>query len=120
MKDRESSPISSLHNEPTSRRTFLKTAGIGAAALTASTVLPVGLVPEAEAVEIGPPSQNPSQRAAQLDQIRIDASHDESAEVKAAFPHQTNGDEELYATQTFAGNFSKTLHHDANGLVSRR
>ncbi len=101
----------------TSRRGFLKTAGVGVAALTAGAVLPSGLVPEAEAVEIGPPSQNPSLRAAQSDQVRKTTSGNESTAIKNAFPHPTNGDEELYASQTFAGNFSKTLHHDANGLV---
>jgi hypothetical protein len=102
----------------TSRRGFLKTAGVGVAALTAGSVLPTGLVPEAEAVEIGPPSQNPAKRAAQSDQVRSTTSRAESAAIKAAFPHATNGDEETYANQSFAGNFSKTLPHDSHtGLV---
>src|SRR5215471_15429012 len=102
----------------TSRRGFLKTAGVGVAAMTAGAVLPAGLAPEAEAVELGPPSQNPSKRAAQSDQVRRTTSGNESAAIKAAFPHQTNGDEELYANQAFAGNFSKSLNHDPNtGLV---
>ena len=102
----------------TSRRGFLKTAGVGVAALTAGSVLPTGLVPEAEAVEIGPPSQNPAKRAAQSDQVRSTTSRAESAAIKAAFPHPTNGDEETYANQSFAGSFSKTLPHDAvTGLV---
>src|SRR6185312_10823179 len=101
-----------------SRRGFLKTAGIGAAAITAGAILPTGLVPEAEAVEIGPPSQNPSKRAAQSDQVRKTTSSNESTAIKAAFPHATNGDEEAYANQGFAGNFSKTLPHDTHtGLV---
>jgi hypothetical protein len=101
-----------------SRRGFLKTAGIGAAAITAGTILPTGLVPEAEAVEIGPPSQNPSLRASQSDLIRKTTSGNESTAIKAAFPHATNGDEETYATQAYAGNFSKTLNHSAStGLV---
>jgi hypothetical protein len=38
--------------------------------------------------------------------------------LSPAFPHPTNGDEETYANQAFAGNFSKTLTHDAHtGLV---
>jgi hypothetical protein len=100
------------------RRGFLKTAGLGAAVITAGTILPAGLVPEAEAVEIGPPSQNPSLRAAQSDQVRKTTSSIESTAIKNAFPHPTNGDEETYANQAFAGNFSKTLHHNAaTGLV---
>lgn len=102
----------------TSRRGFLKTTGLGVAALTAGAILPSGLVPEAEAVEIGPPSQNPSLRASQSDQVRKTTSSNESMAIKNAFPHPTNGDEETYANQAFAGNFSKTLPHDPNtGLV---
>lgn len=101
-----------------SRRGFLKTAGLGAAVITAGTILPAGLVPEAEAVEIGPPSQNPSLRAAQSDQVRKTTSSIESTAIKNAFPHATNGDEETYANQAFAGNFSKTLNHNpSTGLV---
>ncbi|HEY1527041.1 MAG TPA: twin-arginine translocation signal domain-containing protein [Candidatus Angelobacter sp.] len=101
-----------------SRRGFLKTAGLGAAVITAGAILPTSLIPEAEAVEIGPPSQNPSLRASQSDQVRKTTSGNESAAIKAAFPHQTNGDEETYANQAFAGSFSKTLNHNAStGLV---
>jgi hypothetical protein len=119
--------ISSTDNKPTagkngairsSRRGFLKTAGLGAAVITAGSILPTGLIPEAEAVEIGPPSQNPSLRASQSDQVRKTTSGNESAAIKAAFPHATNGDEETYVNQAFAGNFSKTLHHSpTTGLV---
>jgi hypothetical protein len=114
-----SSSVVNTHSlSSTSRRGFLKSAGVGVAALTAGAVLPTGLAPEAEAVEIGPPSQNPSLRAAQSDQVRKTTSSNESSAIKAAFPHQTNGDEELYANQAFAGNFSKSLNHDPNtGLV---
>src|SRR5205085_2040255 len=38
-------------------------------------------------------------------------------QLETDFPHHTNGDEERYKDQAFAGNFSKTLPHDANGLV---
>src|SRR5262245_31059539 len=93
---------------PSNRRGFLKTAGIGAAVLTAGSMIP-GFVQEAEAVEIGPPSQNPSKRAAQSNQVRRTTSSIESEAIREAFPHQTNGDEETYANQAFAGNFSKTL-----------
>src|SRR5947208_1142250 len=95
------------------RRGFLKTAGMSAAALAASSVIPGGgLVEEAQAVEVGPPSQNPNLRAAQSDQVRKTTSGNESTAIKDAFPHATNGDEERYANQTYAGNFSKTLPHD--------
>jgi len=102
-----------------SRRSFLAgVGGVAAAGWAASAVsLTTLLSPQAEAVEVGPPSQNPSQRAAQVRQIRIQAAQEEAAAVQAAFPHPTNGDEERYASQAFAGNFSKTLPHDANGLV---
>jgi hypothetical protein len=71
-----------------------------------------------EAVEVGPPSQNPSRRAAQSGQVRRTTSLIESDAISDAFPHQTNGDEETYANQAFAGNFSKTLNHDPRtGLV---
>jgi len=102
-----------------SRRGFLKTASATAAAYVAGSMIPSsGLVQEAEAVEIGPPSQNPSKRAAQSDQVRRTTSGNESTVIRNAFPHATNGDEETYANQAFAGNFSKTLPHDPmTGLV---
>src|SRR5215472_10498903 len=111
-------PVKDQFPKPT-RRGFLKTAGIGAAAIAASSVIPGrGLMEEAEAVEIGPPSQNPSKRATQSDQIRRTTSGNESTVIRNAFPHPTNGDEEAYANQAFAGNFSKTLPHDPHtGLV---
>jgi hypothetical protein len=98
---------SSAKKNGASRRTFLKTAGLGAAVITAGSILPTGLIPEAEAVEIGPPSQNPALRAAQSDQVRKTTSSLESTAIKNAFPHATNGDEETYANQAFAGNFSR-------------
>jgi hypothetical protein len=113
-----SSKVNTHSSISTSRRGFLKTAGAGVAALTAGAVLPTGLAPEAEAVEIGPPSQNPALRAAQSNQVRTTTSGNESTAIKNAFPHPTNGDEETYANQAFAGNFSKTLPHDSHtGLV---
>ena len=105
------------NKRPASRRGFLKTAGISAAVLTAGSMIP-GFVQEAEAVEVGPPSQNPSVRAAQSGHVRKTTSLIESDAIKDAFPHPTNGDEENYANQAFAGNFSKTLNHDPRtGLV---
>src|SRR5438034_3227685 len=117
-KDTNSQPSSNRNGVlPATRRGFLRTAGLGAAALTVGTIIP-GFVEEAEAVEIGPPSQNPSLRASQSDQIRKTTSGNESTAIKDAFPHATNGDEETYANQAFAGNFSKTLNHNAStGLV---
>src|SRR5215472_13934889 len=102
-----------------SRRGFLKTASVTAAAYVAGSMISgSGVVQEAEAVEIGPPSQNPSKRAAQSDQVRGTTSGNESTAIRNAFPHKTNGDEETYANQSFAGNFSKTLPHDSvTGLV---
>jgi len=102
-----------------SRRGFLKGVSIGAAAFTASAILPGGIaIEQAEAVEVGPPSQNPSFRATQSNQVRSTTSSNESTIIRNAFPHPTNGDEETYANQAYAGNFSKTLNHDPNtGLV---
>jgi hypothetical protein len=75
-------------------------------------------VPAAEAVEIGPPEDDPTQRGNTLQQIRNNAAATARQNVINAFPHPTNGDEEHYADQAFAGNFSKTLPHDpATGLV---
>ncbi|PWT90980.1 MAG: hypothetical protein C5B54_06190, partial [Acidobacteria bacterium] len=116
--DSSSPEVNTRPQFSTSRRGFLKTAGVGVAAMTAGAVLPTGLVPEAEAVELGPPSQNPSKRAAQSDQVRRTTSGNEATAIRNAFPHQTNGDEETYANQAFAGNFAKSLNHDPNtGLV---
>src|SRR6266446_2297571 len=57
-------------------------------------------------------------RAERLEEIRNQAAEAAEKAEKAAFPHKTNGDEELYEGQSFAGNFSKTLNHDPNtGLV---
>ncbi len=57
-------------------------------------------------------------RIIQLIQKRTAAAIAAGGEEASTFPHPTNGDEELYAEQAFAGNFSKTLPHDPNtGLV---
>ena len=103
----------------TSRRGFLKTAGIGAAALAAGSVIAgTGVVEKAAAKEVGPPTQHPHQRADESDEVRRTTSKIESEIIEDAFPHPTNGDEERYRHQSFAGNFSKTLPHDpATGLV---
>jgi len=100
-----------------SRRDFLKTAGAGAVVLTAGSVIPSTLTPKAEAAEVGP-SSAPVQRGNELEQIRKNAAKAARESVINAFPHPTNGDEERYRDQSFAGNFSKTLPHDpATGLV---
>lgn len=106
-----------LTSSSTSRRRFLKTAGIGAAALTAGAMVPGVLEGKAEAVEIGPPVSKPQQRGNDLEKVRKDAAKAARQAEIDSFPHPTNGDEERYADQAFAGNFSKTLPHDANGLV---
>src|SRR5258708_28689587 len=112
--DENSSPMSS-----TSRRGFLKSAGIGAAALTATSILPNALVQPAEAKEVAPfNTKDPDSRARQLVDVRTDAARREGELLETSFPHPTNGDEERYRHQAFAGNFSKTLPHDpATGLV---
>ncbi|HEV2991519.1 MAG TPA: twin-arginine translocation signal domain-containing protein [Candidatus Angelobacter sp.] len=104
----------------TSRRGFLKTAGIGAAALTAGGVLPAILTSEAEAREIAPFNvKDPDSRVRQLIDFRTDAAKREGELLETSFPHPTNGDEERYRDQGFAGNFSKTLPHDPHtGLVN--
>jgi hypothetical protein len=116
--DATSQSIETNTHSSTSRRGFLKTAGMGAAALTASAMMPGILEQKAEAVEIGPPSSGPQQRGNELEKIRKAAAKAAREAEVNSFPHPTNGDEERYATQAFAGNFSKTLPHDpATGLV---
>jgi len=107
----------SSSSSSTSRRRFLKTASLGAAALTASSMVPAVLEGRAGAVEIGPPVSGPQQRGNDLEKIRKAAAKNARQAVIDSLPHPTNGDEERYADQAFAGNFSKTLPHDANGLV---
>src|SRR5258708_1433402 len=103
----------------TSRRGFLKTAGLGAAALTATAMLPEVLVQKMEAKEIAPFNvHDPDSRARALVDIRTDAARRAGELLETSFPHPTNGDEERYRDQAFAGNFSKTLPHDpVTGLV---
>jgi hypothetical protein len=124
MKDEQVVPsIVSSENDTqscfgTSRRGFLKTAGLGAAALTAGALVPGTLTPTAEAKEVAPFNvKDPDSRARQLEDIREDAARAAARQLETAFSHHTNGDEERYKDQAFAGNFSKTLPHDANGLV---
>lgn len=100
------------------RRGFLKTAGLSATVLAASSVVPSALVPDAEAAETGPPRRRPGRRAAESDEVRKTTSRIESEIIENTFPHHTNGDEERYRNQGYAGNFSKTLPHDPRtGLV---
>jgi len=57
-------------------------------------------------------------RVVELIKKRTTAAIKAGAEEGKAQPHKTNGDEELYASQAYAGNFSKTLpHNPATGLV---
>jgi len=61
---------------------------------------------------------DPRSRVIELIEKRTEAATEAGEEERTAFPHRTNGDEELYADQGYAGNFSKTLPHDPNtGLV---
>jgi len=55
---------------------------------------------------------DPLSRIIELIEKRTAAASEAGEEEKKAIPHKTNGDEELYAGQAFAGNFSKTLPHD--------
>jgi len=103
---------------PASRRGFLKTAGLGAVAITAGAILPDALVQTAEAAENGPAADKPNQRGNQLEKIRKDAAKAQREAVINDFPHPTNGDEETYAGSHYEGNFSKTFPLDANGLVN--
>jgi hypothetical protein len=57
---------------------------------------------------------DPLSRIIELVEKRTAAASEAGEEEKKAFPHKTNGDEELYADQAYAGNFSKTLPHDPN------
>jgi hypothetical protein len=101
-----------------SRRGFLKTAGIGAAAITASAILPGSLVEKAAAVEISPFVNQPRHRAQDLAKLRQNLGKAAADDLVAAEPHPTNGDEEAYAGSHFEGNFSKTLPLDNNGLTN--
>ncbi len=72
----------------------------------------------AEAKECSSFVNNPSVRTNQLQTIRDNAAINAASFEASVIPHPTNGDQELYATQGFAGNFSKTLPHDpTTGLV---
>lgn len=101
----------------TSRRAFLKTASIGAAALTANALIPGALVKKAVAVEVSPFVGQPQQRADDLTNLRQDLGEAAADALVASEPHPTNGDEETYAGSHFEGNFSKTFPLDPNGLV---
>src|ERR1700730_8181136 len=57
---------------------------------------------------------DPFSRVIELIEKRTTAATEAGEEERSAFPHKTNGDEELYAGQAYAGNFSKTLPHDSN------
>src|SRR5215470_5718313 len=101
-----------------SRRGFLKGAGMGAAAITASALFPGAMVKKAEAVEISPFVSQPVHRAHDLEKIRQNAAKVAGDDLVASEPHPTNGDEETYAGSHFEGSFSKSFPLDANGLVN--
>jgi hypothetical protein len=105
-------------NTQTTRRIFLKAAGIGAAALNANALIPGGLVQNAAAVEVSPFVRHPQQRARDLRELRGDLGRAAGDALVDSEPHRTNGDEETYAGSHFEGNFSKTFPLDANGLVN--
>lgn len=81
-------------NTQTTRRVFLKTAGIGAAALNANALIPGGLVQNAAAVEISPFVRHPQQRANDLRELRRELGRAAADALVASEPHPTNGDEE--------------------------
>lgn len=101
-----------------SRRGFLKTAGIGAAALTANALITGTLAEKASAVEISPFTDHPQHRAHDLAKLRQDLGKAAGDALVNSEPHPTNGDEETYAGSHFEGSFSKTMPLDANGLVN--
>jgi hypothetical protein len=118
MKDVKSTNAKNRRANSTSRRNFLKRAGISAA-LSAGALVPGGLLEKAEAAEISPFVNHPNERANQLRNIRFNAAQVARANELKAFPHATNADEVTYAAQGFAGNFTKTLPHGSStGLVS--
>src|SRR5215471_10244827 len=92
----------SSSSSSTSRRRFLKTASLGAAALTASSMVPAVLEGRAGAVEIGPPVSGPQQRGNDLEKIRKAAAKNARHAVIDSLPHPTNGDEERSADPAFA------------------
>src|ERR1051326_7762828 len=101
----------------TSRRGFLKRGGLGAAALTAGALVPAALTQTTEAEEIIPTLGGVNSRTRQLVKIRQEAANEAARDEASAIPHPTNGDEERYENQQFAGNFFKSMPLDSNGLV---
>jgi len=100
------------HDTPAevSRRSFL--GGATTVAVAASTgILSLASPETAGAIEIEP--DPPAERAQDASEIRITAANNELN--LGGFPHQTNGDEELYADKR--GAFSKTLPHNDLGEV---
>jgi len=72
-----------------------------------------------DAKECAPFVNNPSDRISSFQNIRDTATQNAAKVEATVFPHPTNGDEETYANQFFAGNFQKSLPLDKNlALVS--
>jgi hypothetical protein len=101
------------------RRTFLGGATTVAVAASTGAVALLSSPERAMAKEVAPfNTHDPDSRARQLVDVRTDAARRAGELLEKSFPHPTNGDEERFADQSFAGNFSKTLPHDpATGLV---
>ncbi len=100
--------------------------GMGAVTAAAWAAGAVGVSPllgskatTAEAKECAPFASSPSTRVNAFQNIRDIATNTAAAHEGTVFPHPTNGDEELYASQNFLGNFSKSMPHDpTSGLVT--
>jgi hypothetical protein len=101
------------------RRGFLSGATTVAVAASTGAMTLLSVPETANAKEVAPfNTKDPDTRARQLVDVRTDAAQRAGELLEKSFPHPTNGDEERYRHQSFAGNFSKTLPHDpATGLV---
>src|SRR5262245_34617669 len=94
-----------------SRRTFMRRAGVAAAAARGAGIAALGLVSRtsAEATELGP--LRPEDRRDRCFEIRTAMA---SVDRNLPMPdHLNNGDEERFATKI--GNFSKGLPHNSLG-----
>jgi hypothetical protein len=102
-----------------SRRSFIGGATTMAVAASTGALAALASATPAEAKEVAPFNTNdPDSRVRQFVDVRVDAARRDGKLLEQSFPHPTNGDEERYADQSYAGNFSKTLPHDpATGLV---
>jgi hypothetical protein len=101
------------------RRSFIGGATTMAVAASTGALAALASAPKAEAKEVAPfNTRHPERRVQEFIDVRVDAARRDGELLEKSFPHPTNGDEERYADQSYAGNFSKTLPHDPKtGLV---